>query len=214
MSSNGVSKNCKKCKSCRKNKPFNQFGKGRGKNAHKRQGLTNSCNECRKENNIKRTSNARREGSIELELERKHREEFKENCTEISGETKKCKRKTISQTKQNILLDMQKGCCRGPGKDDGFLYECPFKRNDREGSLHTPLFMIHGYEVDHIQELQNGGTNELLNLQILCKQCHWIKTRLCTILKNDESMRNDTNFNSLYNFFKREQTYKSEWPSI
>ena len=32
MSSNGVSKNCKKCKSCGQNKPFNQFGKGRGKN--------------------------------------------------------------------------------------------------------------------------------------------------------------------------------------
>ena len=96
-------------------------------------------------------------------------------------------------------MDMQKGCCRGPGEDDGFVYECPFKRNDGNGSLTTPFFLFQGYEVDHIQELQNGGTNELSNLQILCKQCHWIKTRLCTMLKNDESMRNNTNFASLYN---------------
>ena len=32
------------------------------------------------------------------------------------------------------------------------------------------------YEVDHIRPLSNGGTNELYNLQALCKACHQDKT--------------------------------------
>ena len=31
-------------------------------------------------------------------------------------------------------------------------------------------------EVDHVIELANGGTDELDNLQPLCKECHKVKT--------------------------------------
>lgn len=31
-------------------------------------------------------------------------------------------------------------------------------------------------EVDHIKPLWDGGTNLLTNLQLLCWECHWIKT--------------------------------------
>ncbi|UKZ11132.1 hypothetical protein EhVM1_000117 [Emiliania huxleyi virus M1] len=33
------------------------------------------------------------------------------------------------------------------------------------------------YEVDHIQPLAMGGTNDFHNLQLLCQQCHKNKTR-------------------------------------
>ena len=33
------------------------------------------------------------------------------------------------------------------------------------------------FHIDHIQALANGGNNELDNLQILCKECHFTKTK-------------------------------------
>ena len=32
------------------------------------------------------------------------------------------------------------------------------------------------FEIDHITHLSGGGTNEMSNLQVLCKACHLIKT--------------------------------------
>ena len=33
------------------------------------------------------------------------------------------------------------------------------------------------FHIDHIQALANGGTNEIDNLQILCKPCHFVKSK-------------------------------------
>ena len=33
-----------------------------------------------------------------------------------------------------------------------------------------------GYDIDHIQELRHGGTNDITNLQALCPPCHRVKT--------------------------------------
>ena len=33
------------------------------------------------------------------------------------------------------------------------------------------------FQIDHIKALANGGTNDLINLQILCKPCHFVKTQ-------------------------------------
>ena len=32
------------------------------------------------------------------------------------------------------------------------------------------------YEIDHVIELQNGGTNDISNLKALCRNCHGKKT--------------------------------------
>ena len=34
------------------------------------------------------------------------------------------------------------------------------------------------FEVDHIVELQNGGSNEVTNLVALCRNCHGKKTMM------------------------------------
>lgn len=39
------------------------------------------------------------------------------------------------------------------------------------GTTHGP------FDVDHIRNLKAGGTNEPSNLQVLCSQCHKIKTQ-------------------------------------
>jgi 5-methylcytosine-specific restriction endonuclease McrA len=33
-----------------------------------------------------------------------------------------------------------------------------------------------GYDIDHITELRNGGSNDISNLQALCPTCHRVKT--------------------------------------
>lgn len=46
-------------------------------------------------------------------------------------------------------------------------YKCP---------LNGDPFDESGYEIDHIQELRDGGNNDISNLQALCPMCHRVKT--------------------------------------
>jgi len=46
-------------------------------------------------------------------------------------------------------------------------YTCPMRGEPFDES---------GYEIDHIKELREGGTNEESNLQALCIMCHRVKT--------------------------------------
>ena len=39
------------------------------------------------------------------------------------------------------------------------------------------------FEVDHIMELQNGGTNEITNLVALCRNCHGKKSMMTRLTK-------------------------------
>ena len=42
-----------------------------------------------------------------------------------------------------------------------------------------------GWEIDHIIEVTHGGTNDILNLQLLCPNCHSVKTKRCSKQKWD-----------------------------
>lgn len=46
-------------------------------------------------------------------------------------------------------------------------YKCP---------LNGQPFDESGYEIDHIRELRDGGSNDITNLQALCPMCHRVKT--------------------------------------
>ena len=57
-----------------------------------------------------------------------------------------------------------------------------FTKEERKAILdETPLCVLcekrKGSQIDHIQPLALGGTNETENLQVLCKECHFEKTR-------------------------------------
>jgi 5-methylcytosine-specific restriction enzyme A len=42
--------------------------------------------------------------------------------------------------------------------------------------MHCNALLDYSYEIDHIQPLYQGGTNDLSNLQALCRNCHGRKT--------------------------------------
>lgn len=46
-------------------------------------------------------------------------------------------------------------------------YSCPMKGKPFDEA---------GYDIDHIVELRNGGSNDPSNLQALCPTCHRVKT--------------------------------------
>jgi 5-methylcytosine-specific restriction endonuclease McrA len=37
-----------------------------------------------------------------------------------------------------------------------------------------------GYQIDHILEVTNSGSNDSSNLQVLCPSCHSVKTKRCS----------------------------------
>jgi hypothetical protein len=61
--------------------------------------------------------------------------------------------RSVSGTKKKFVAARQKWHCAGCG-----------------------AMLDHTFEVDHIQELQYGGTNHVDNLEALCRNCHGKKT--------------------------------------
>ena len=118
--------------------------------------------------------------------------EIKEEETEIKQETikkepvdkKKDKsRPIISSEKQFFILKEQNYECRGPGPKDNEEYECDMKKNKKKFSHKKspdPQF-------DHIIRWKQAGEgcNNLSNIQALCPNCHWMKTKMENILEGD-----------------------------
>ena len=69
----------------------------------------------------------------------------------------------VTQAKKKQIAGRQHFTCSASIKD----YKCP---------LNGKPFDESGYEIDHIVELCNGGSNEDTNLQALCIMCHRVKT--------------------------------------
>jgi 5-methylcytosine-specific restriction endonuclease McrA len=69
----------------------------------------------------------------------------------------------VTQAKKKQIAGRQRFCCSANVEG----YNCP---------LDNKPFDESGYEIDHIVELCNGGSNEDSNLQALCIMCHRVKT--------------------------------------
>lgn len=71
------------------------------------------------------------------------------------------KRKVSESTKKQVAGRQRFRCATVPN------YACP---------LRNEPFDEAGYDIDHIVELRNGGSNDITNLQALCPTCHRVKT--------------------------------------
>lgn len=93
----------------------------------------------------------------------------------------------IDYTKNNILVDGEKPSSYPPYKE----FSLGTQTNNRSVSNSRKKYVAaqqgwkcngcanlldHTYEIDHIVELQHGGSNEVNNLVALCRNCHGKKT--------------------------------------
>jgi len=69
----------------------------------------------------------------------------------------------VTAAKKKQIAGKQRFCCSANVEG----YKCPLDKKPFDES---------GYEIDHIIELCNGGSNEDTNLQALCIMCHRVKT--------------------------------------
>jgi len=76
----------------------------------------------------------------------------------------------VTQAKKKQIAGRQRFCCSANVEG----YNCPLDKKPFDES---------GYEIDHIVELCNGGSNEDSNLQALCIMCHRVKTSRSSISK-------------------------------
>jgi 5-methylcytosine-specific restriction endonuclease McrA len=71
------------------------------------------------------------------------------------------KRKVSESVKKQVAGRQRYKCATLPN------YSCPLKNEPFDEA---------GYDIDHIVELRNGGSNDISNLQALCPACHRVKT--------------------------------------
>lgn len=71
------------------------------------------------------------------------------------------KRKVSESVKKQVAGRQRYKCATIPN------YNCPLKNEPFDEA---------GYDIDHIIELRNGGSNDISNLQALCPACHRVKT--------------------------------------
>lgn len=84
------------------------------------------------------------------------------------------KRKVSEALKKQVAGKQRYRCATIPN------YACP---------LNNEPFDEAGYDIDHIVELRNGGTNDIGNLQALCPACHRVKTSRNTVKQIEETKK-------------------------
>jgi len=75
--------------------------------------------------------------------------------------------RNVTESQKKRVAGRQRYTCAASVED----YACPMNGQPFDES---------GYEIDHIKELREGGTNDLSNLQALCVSCHRVKTSRST----------------------------------
>lgn len=89
----------------------------------------------------------------------------------------KLPRLSIKPTHTKLILDRQKYKCNNTGPlnlNNIKNYNCP------RWLLNNGYFDESGYEIDHIHEYSTGGSNDEVNLQALCPNCHRVKSKRFT----------------------------------
>jgi 5-methylcytosine-specific restriction protein A len=74
-------------------------------------------------------------------------------------------------------------CANAPEKESIPGYYCPM------WIIYGGSFDIAGFDIDHIVEVADGGTNEMENLQALCLSCHRVKTANNSRIRRDKRQK-------------------------
>ena len=87
--------------------------------------------------------------------------------------------RSVTESQKRRVAGRQRFSCAASVQE----YQCPLKGEPFDES---------GYEIDHIKELRDGGTNDLSNLQALCIMCHRVKTnRMTTVMSKKDTPKID-----------------------
>ena len=147
------------------------------------------CDDCRKNRGSSRKESVTENTLCEINNEKekeKQKEINNEKQKEINNEKQKEKRREnrpiISDEKKQIILKEQNNNCRGPGKNECDFYECDMKLNHKKFNDKKAVLP----QYDHIVRWKGGG-NGIGNIQALCPNCHWMKTRMESLLLDDEN---------------------------
>jgi len=85
-------------------------------------------------------------------------------------EMKRALRRDVPESLKKDVAGRQAFRCANDPESKRIDYECPLWKNG-DGVFDRSL-----YEIDHIVELADGGSNSEDNLQALCRSCHGVKT--------------------------------------
>ena len=114
-------------------------------------------------------------------------------------------RPNISDEKKQMVLKEQNNYCRGPGKGECEYYECDMKINGKKFTDIKSVFP----QYDHIVRWKEGG-NGIENLQALCPNCHWMKTRMESLLLEDDNAEKSINIKSIYDSLSKPKYLEKE----
>ena len=94
----------------------------------------------------------------------------------------KIKRHLSKPDKDRIAGKQRFKCANNPGSQLKHLenFDCPLWQNN---GIFKGNFGESGFQIDHIEEFVEGGSDEDNNLQALCMDCHAIKTKKYLSLK-------------------------------
>jgi len=152
------------------------------------------CIECREKKDITK----RRKSDNDNE---KDNDNDKDNDKKVKREN----RPNISDEKKQMVLKEQNNYCRGPRKNECEFYECDMKMNKKKFSDIKSVFP----QYDHIVRWKEGG-NGIENLQALCPNCHWMKTRMESLLLEDDNAEKSINIKSIYDSLSKPKYFLKE----
>jgi hypothetical protein len=89
-------------------------------------------------------------------------------------------KRSVTESQKKRVAGRQRYTCAASVSE----YKCPMNGEPFDES---------GFEIDHIKELRDGGTNDLSNLQALCVMCHRVKTsRMTSVMSKKDTPNVET----------------------
>tara|TARA_Y100000768_G_scaffold362657_1_gene321635 strand:- start:1588 stop:2277 length:690 start_codon:yes stop_codon:yes gene_type:complete len=167
---------------CKKTLPVSDYGKKKDGELYKQ------CLECREKK--KKINKRDMDEGISLSED----SFLNTNNNNTMNERKKREtRPSISDEKKQMILKEQDNFCRGPGKGECPYYECDMKINKKRFSDQKAVLP----QYDHITRWKEGG-NSIKNIQALCPNCHWMKTRMESMINEDQGSIESQRIKSIY----------------